>query len=424
MRLPLFIALRYLRAKKRHRALSVNTVISVIGVMCGVAALIATLAVMTGAMEEIRDKILGTNSHVVINHRGEGFDNYAQVTEQVIATPGVVAATPFIYGQAMLTSEFGVQGVVLRGIDPNNESAVTEVADNLVIGSLAALNEGASPGFDPEVTVLLDEDELPPSQPGIILGRELSLSLGAMVGSSVNVVSPGGEIGPMGMIPTIRPFTVVGIFDTGMFEYDSSLAYLSISAAQAFLQLGDTVTGIEVRTDHFDAAPQVANALRDTLSADFSVRDWQQLNRNFFSALALEKAVMSLILTLIIVVAAFNIVGTLAMLVMEKGREIAILKALGATRRDIVAVFTLIGLLIGGVGTALGFPLGLGICWIIQNSYELPGDVYYISRIPIHLVWSDALAVCGAALAISLIAAIYPAWQAARSTPVEGLRYE
>jgi len=286
------------------------------------------------------------------------------------------------------------------------------------------LAQGAAPGFDPGIMDLPDQANLGLVQPGLILGRELSLKLGAMVGSSVNVVSPGGEIGPMGIIPTIRPFTVVGIFDTGMFEYDSGLAYMSIPSAQSFLNLGDTVTGIEVRTDDFDAAPQVAKNLRDTLSGDFTVRDWQQLNRNFFSALALEKAVMSLILTLIIVVAAFNIVGTLAMLVMEKGREIAILKALGATRRDIVTIFTLIGLLIGAVGTALGFPLGLGICWVIQNTYELPGDVYYISHIPIHLVWSDALAVCAAAMVISLLAAIYPAWQAARATPGEGLRYE
>lgn len=421
MRLPLFVALRYLRAKKRHRALSVNTVISVVGVMCGVAALIATMAVMTGAAEEIRDKILGTNSHVVITHRGGAFAGYADTAAQVALQPGVVAATPFIYGQAMLTSEFGVQGVVLRGIDPEGEAAVTAVAENLVIGDLRALSTGAPAGFHPGVGEITEPG---PDQPGIILGKELALKLGALVGSTVNVVSPGGEIGPMGLIPKIRPFTVVGVFDTGMFEYDSGLAYVSIPAAQAFLEMPDKVTGIEVRVRHFEAAPEVADALRAHLAGDFSVRDWHQLNRNFFSALALEKAVMSLILLLIIVVAAFNIVGTLAMLVMEKGREIAILKALGATRRDILAVFTLIGLMIGGVGTALGFPLGLGICWIIQNTYELPGDVYYISRIPIHLVWADAFAVCAAAMAISLIAALYPAWQAARVSPGEGLRYE
>ncbi len=422
MPLPLFIALRYLRAKKRHKALSVNTVISVVGVMCGVAALIATMAVMTGAMEEIRDKILGTNSHLVVTHRAGAFEGYRAVNSQVERRADVVAATPFIYGQAMLTSEFGVQGVVLRGIDPEGEGRVTEVAKNLKIGRLESLVDGIAPGFDPDIMDIQDAPSAP--QPGIILGRELALKLGALVGSSINVVSPGGEIGPMGMIPKIRPFTVVGIFDTGMFEYDSGLAYVSIAAAQSFLGLENKVTGLEVKVTDFEAAPAVAAALRQELGERFIVRDWQQLNRNFFSALALEKAVMSLILTLIIIVAAFNIVGTLAMLVMEKGREIAILKAVGATRRDIVLIFTLIGLMIGAVGTALGFPLGLGITWLIQSTYELPGDVYYISHIPAKLVWGDALAVCAAAMVISLLAAIWPAWQAARVSPGEGLRYE
>jgi len=417
----LFIALRYLKAKKRHRALSINTGISMIGVMFGVAALIATLAVMTGAMEEIRDKILGTNSHVVISHRGGGFGDYVALADRVQAHEQVRAATPFIYGQAMLTSEFGGQGVVLRGIDPMREGTVTDVERNLKIGNLEQLITGAAPGFDPEI---MEIAEMGPVQPGIVLGKELALKLGALVGSTVNALSPGEEVGPMGVIPRIRAFTVVGIFDSGMFEYDSGLAYVSISAAQEFMGLGEKVTGIEVRVAEFDLAPQVALELRDTLSESFSVRDWREMNRNFFSALALEKAVMSVILTLIIVVAAFNIIGTLAMMVMEKGREVAILKALGATRGDILKVFTLIGLLIGAVGTALGFPLGLSICWVIQNTYELPGDVYYISQIPVHLVWSDALGVCAAAMLISLAAAVYPAWQAARTSPGDGLRYE
>ncbi len=421
MPLTLFIALRYLRGRKRQRALSVNTVISVIGVMFGVAALIATLAVMTGAMEEIRDKILGTNSHVVVTHAGGGFTDFEPIVAQVQAQPQVVSATPFIYGQAMLTSEFGVQGVVLRGIDPAREAEVTDIERNLVIGRLSALTEGAAAGFDPDETEIAPQG---PVQPGIILGKELALTLGTLMGSSIQVVSPGKEIGPMGMIPKIRPFTVVGIFDSGMYEYDSSLAYMSIPSAQKFLGLGEQVTGIEVRVEEPDLAPEVAAHLRDTLEGAYYVRDWRDLNRNLFSALALEKAVMSMILLLIIVVAAFNIVGTLAMLVMEKGREVAILKALGAGRRDVLTIFVLIGLLIGGVGTALGFPLGLGICWIIQSTYELPGDVYYISQIPIHLVWSDAVAVCAAAMIISLLAALYPAWQAARVYPAEGLRYE
>jgi lipoprotein-releasing system permease protein len=419
---PLFVALRYLKAKKRHRALSVNTVISVVGVTCGVAALIATLAVMTGAMEEIRDKILGTNSHVVISHQGGAFGDYGTAVAEVAGAPGVVAATPFIYGQAMLTTEFGVAGVVLRGIDPEREGTVTQVASNLVAGSLDALVSGAPPGFAPEVDA--PDGTTTANQPGIVLGRELALKLGALLGGTVNVISPAVEPGPLGIVPRIRPFTVVGIFDAGMYEYDSSLAYISIPAAQDFLELGDRVTGIEVRVTDFEHAARVAAGLRGILGEDFRVRDWRDLNRNFFQALALEKAVMFVILTLIIVVAAFNIVGTLAMMVMEKGRDMSILKAMGGTRSVVVQVFTIIGLLIGATGTVLGVPLGLAITWIIHTSYRLPGDVYYISRIPVRLSVSDGLAVCGAALLISLVAALYPAWQAAKVEPAEGLRYE
>jgi len=286
----LFVALRYLKARKRHRALSVNTVISVVGVMCGVAALIATLAVMNGAMEEIRDKILGTNSHIVISHRGGAFGDFEADVQKVMAHPEVVAATPFIYGQAMLTSEFGVEGVVLRGIDPEREGEVTQVADNLVVGSLGALETGAPAGFDPD----LGDAPEGPVQPGIVLGRELALKLGALVGSTINVLSPVGEPGPLGIIPKIRAFTVVGIFDAGMYEYDSSLAYVSIPAAQDFLDLGDRVTGIEVRLKDFERAPRVAAALRGELPEGFRVRDWRDLNRNFFQALALEGALAAL----------------------------------------------------------------------------------------------------------------------------------
>ncbi|MFQ5509376.1 MAG: ABC transporter permease [Leptospirillia bacterium] len=420
MPFTLHIALRYLRARKRHRALSVNTVISVVGVMFGVAALIATLAVMNGAMEEIRDKILGTNSHVVVSHVSGAFGDYPARVAEVATTPEVVAATPFIYGQAMLTSEFGVQGVILRGIDPEREGTVTDLAENLKIGSLDGLTAGAAPGFAPEVFDIVPQG---PVQPGIVLGKELALKLGALVGGTINVISPAGEVGPMGIIPKIRPFTVVGIFDSGMFEYDSGLAYVSLSAAQDFLELGEQVTGIEVRVRDIEHADRVAMALREVLPDSFGVRDWRDLNRNFFSALALEKAVMSVILTLIIVVAAFNIIGTLAMLVVEKGREVAILRAQGVSRREVRDIFAAVGLMIGGVGTALGVPLGLIICLGIQK-YEFPGDVYYISHIPTHLSLMDGLSVCAAALLISLLAALFPARQAARVSPADGLRYE
>ncbi|MDH4228554.1 MAG: ABC transporter permease [Nitrospirota bacterium] len=424
MPFSLYVAVRYLRAKKRHRALAVNTLVSILGVTFGVAALIATLSVMNGAMEEIRDKILGTNSHVVITH-GTALPDYRKNLEVVAATPGVMAAAPFIYGQALITTEMGVQGVVLRGVDPDLEGTVTDLERNLVLGSLEILKEPVRPNFG---VADLEQDADPAQaskpQPGIILGQELALKLGAMVGHSINVISPAGEVGPMGLIPRIQPFTVAGIFSSGMYEYDSSIAYVSIADAQKFLELGDRVTGIEVRAADFEAAPSIARQLRATLGGEFAVRDWRDLNRNFFEALALEKAVMFIILTLIIVVAAFNIIGTLVMMVLDKGREIAILKAMGATGGDVLKIFTLVGLLIGSAGTAIGLPLGLTICRLIMKYYHLPGDVYYISQIPVKLVWSDALAVCGAAMLISLLAALYPAWQAARLIPAEGLRYE
>lgn len=423
-----FVGLRYLKAKKRQKSISLNTLISIGGVTVGVAALIATLAVMTGFKEDLRDKILGTNSHIVISDRTQDdMKNYRQIAEEVVKVPHVVAATPFIFRQVLLSSDTNVFGVVLRGIDPEKEALVTEVEKNLIEGKLEHLNQ------PPLLSEELDPEAEPgKSYPGIIVGKELAGRLGAFLGDKINIVSPVGKGesvgkslgGPMGFTPKIRKFQVVGIFDSGMYEYDSSLAYISIKEAQHFFNLSDVVTGIEVKVDDIFIAGEVARDIEAQLDFPYQARDWMKLNRNLFSALELEKVMMFIILVLIILVASFNIVSTLTMTVVEKSREIAILKAMGATRKSIMRIFMLEGLIIGAVGVILGIPLGLGVCWVLQTFYTLPGDIYYISHLPVKIRALDVILVASSAILIGLFATVYPSWQAGKLDPVEALRYE
>jgi len=409
-----FIGLRYLKGKRRHRSISLNTFISIGGVTLGVAALIATLAVMTGFKEDLRDKILGTNSHIVISDRTrDTMKDYRVVLDKVKKIPHVLAATPFIYNQVLLTTGGSVSGVVLRGIDPALEPTVTDVQKNLVQG---ALSDIAKP---PEKT-----PEGQPVPPGIIVGKELAARLGTFLGDTINVVSPTGTPGPLGIIPKIRKFEVVGIFDSGMYEYDSSLAYISIGTAQDFFNLDDAVTGVEVKVDDIFQADRIAKTIEDALGFPYWARDWMRLNKNLFSALQLEKMMMFVILILIILVASFNIVGTLTMIVVEKSREIAILKAMGATRREVMRIFMVDGLVIGGIGTIIGIPLGYFVCYLLHTFYTLPSDVYYISHLPVTIRAVDVTLVSLSAVTISFIATLYPSWQAARLNPSEALRYE
>lgn len=416
MKLPyeLFIGLRYLKAKRRQRSASLNTLISTGGVTLGVAALIATLAVMTGFKEDLRDKILGTNSHIVVTDRTQDtLKDYRMVLERAKKNARVVAATPFIYNQVLLASEGTVYGVVLRGIDPALEGTVTDIEKNIVQGSLAALE---SPPSEPG-------SEASP-QPGILIGKELAGRLATFLGDAINVISPAGKPGPLGIVPKIRKFTVVGIFDSGMYEYDSTLAYISIAAAQDFFGLGDEVTGVEVKVDDIFIAGKVAEAIEEELGFPYWARDWMTLNRNLFSALKLEKIMMFIILILIILVASFNIVGTLTMIVVEKSREIAILKAMGAKRLAVMRIFMIDGIIIGLVGTAIGIPLGYGVCELLQNFYTLPSDIYYISHLPVKIRLMDVVLVSVSAVTISFLATLYPSYQAAQLNPAEALRYE
>ena len=414
MSYELFIGLRYLKAKRKQTFVSLITLISIAGVMVGVTALIVVIAVMNGFKEDLRDKILGVTSHVVISRFDGNISKYQEVRAKVEEVSGVNAATPFIYTQVMISSRKAISGAVLRGIEPKTASKVINLPKNLRAGSLEELEAENKP-------------EGMRSTPGIILGNELARNIGALRGEPVTVISPLGRLTPLGRVPRSQTFRVAGIFDSGMYEYDSTIAYVSLWAAQRFLGIGDRVTGIEVRVDDIYEADRVARAIGKALDGyPYWSRDWMRMNKNLFSALKLEKIVMFIILTLIILVAAFNIVGTLIMVVIEKTRDIAILKSMGATRRSIMKIFMIEGAVIGLVGTLLGLLGGYTLCTLLATYkfIELPSDVYYISTLPVQMNPLDVALIALAAIVITLAASVYPAWQASRFDPAEAIRYE
>src|SRR3990172_4718235 len=318
------IGLRYLKARRKQTFISLITWISIAGVTVGVMALIIVLAVMAGFEEDLRNKILGTNSHIVILEPGShGMAQYQGAIDKVEKVDHVISATPFIYSQAMLTSTGSVSGVVIRGIDPLREARVTNLAENLKEGSLTDLEKNNGVGG------------------GVIIGQELARNLGISLGEEITIISPLGKMTPIGMVPRMKKFWVAGIFDSGMYEYDTGLAFISLKNAQNFFNMGDRVTGIEVKVDDIYKADKIANNIQKLLGVPYWVRDWMEMNKNLFSALKLEKVVMFVILTLIVLVAAFNIISTLIMVVMEKGKDIAILKSMGATNKSIMKIFVI-----------------------------------------------------------------------------------
>ncbi len=402
-----FIALRYLKSRKKHKGVSVNTAISIGGVAVGVMALLVVLSVMTGFQQDLQKKILGANAHVIIRNYHGPLRDYKSLLEKVKTEKHVVASAPFVLGQVMVSSGEKAHGVFLKGIDPEAEAKTTEL--------LSRIKDG-------DVRGLAGEDDMP----GVILGRELSGILGVFVGDNVNIISPMGEIGPMGMLPKVKQFRVAAIFEIGMFEYDTNLVLTSISAAQDFFGLGNDITGVELKLDDIYSAEEVRKELQEKLGYPFNVMDWMQMNRNLFSALRLEKFAMFIILVLIVLVASFNIISNLIMNVIEKSREIAILKAIGATNSGIMTVFMLQGLLIGLIGTTIGITGGFALGYVL-NTYEiikLPADVYYLSHLPVKMELFDFIVVSVSAITISFVATLYPAWQAAKLDPVEPLRYE
>ena len=411
MSFEFFISIRYLLAKRRQTFVSLITFISIAGVGVGVTALIVVLAVMNGFHDDLRGRILGITSHVNITSFAGMISNYREVMGEVEKEKGVVGSTPFIYAPVMMTSGRSA-GAVLRGIDPLSASKVLKLQENLVRGNLADLVQPSH--------------EAPGTYPGIILGYELANNLNTRVGEYLTIISPSGRLTPMGQAPKSRLFQVVGIIQSGMYEYDNTLAYVDLPVAQQFLGIGDSVTGIEVRVDDIYKAGEIAEALKKRLGPPFYISDWIKMNSNFFSALKLEKVVMFVILTLIILVAAFNIVSSLTMLVMEKGRDIAILKAMGATTASIRKIFVLEGFLIGICGTALGILGGYTLCSLLERYkfIDLPIDVYHISKLPVKMETLDLVAIAFAAICISLVATLYPSRKAARLDPAEALRYE
>lgn len=425
MSYELFISLRYLRARRKQVFVSVITLFSIAGILLGVAALIIVLAVMNGFETDLRTKILGINAHVVLMEYGGVLHGYEKVLQKVTREKEVVAVTPFIYSQAMLKKGESVSGVILRGMDPETASRVI---------NLGKMQEG-------KIAYLVEKNrlhlKLTPEgvkMPGVVLGKELAKNLGIFLFDTVSILSPQGISTPMGVMPRLKKFLVVGIFDSGFYEYDSTIAFLSLRDAQEFLNLGDMVTGLEVKVDNIYQAGSIARQLEKKLGYPYWARHWMEMNKNLFSALRMEKRVMFIILSLIVLVAMFNIITTLIMIVMEKNRDIAILKSMGATSRSIMKIFIYQGLIIGVIGTLLGSIAGLAVAYNLEKlslfverifGFKiLPADVYYLSALPSLVNYGDVGTIILGTLFISLLATIYPSWRASRLDPAETLRYD
>jgi lipoprotein-releasing system permease protein len=404
-----YIARKYLLAKRKQTFISIITFISIGGVAVGVMALIIVLAVMSGFERELKERILGATAHAHVTSLSGSIENPIAVSERVRKVGGVIAASPYIFTPMMIASGSGAVGGVLRGIDTATVGDVTRLRRDLKFGRLEDLHRATKDGL-----------------PGVILGRELAGNLGVGGGDVIEVLVPGGTITPLGAFPKAARFRVVGISESGMYEYDATFAYVDFEEAGRLLGMEGRATGVEVKVGDVYAAADVAKRIRSTLGYPFWAKDWMQSNRNLFSALKLEKVVMFVILVLIVMVAAFNIISTLIMVVMEKTKDIAVLMTLGATRRSIRRIFAIEGLIIGVAGTSAGTALGALLCVLLQRYrfIRLPSDVYYISTLPVALEPGTVLLVVVSSILICFLATIYPSFQASRVDPAEAIRYE
>lgn len=411
--LELYVGLRYTRAKRRNHFISIISLISMLGIALGVAMLIVVLSVMNGFGEEVRTRILSVISHATVMQAG-GLRDWGHVQERLTGQPRVMGAAPYVDGEGMLNVGQIVRGTLVRGVVPAAEIAVSDLPRKMTAGYIG---------------------DLRPGEFNIVLGQELAHTLGANIGDKVTLITPQATVTPAGILPRIKRFTVVGMFNVGMYEYDSALALIHLQDAAKLFRLDDgTVSGLRLKLDDLDYAPLVRQQLARELPPDFIVTDWSQQHANLFRAVQMEKRMMFIILTLIIVVAAFNIVSTLVMTVTDKQADIAILRTLGMTPRSVMVIFMVQGTLIGLVGTFLGVSGGVSLALNLETIIPaieqffginfMPGDVYQISELPSRIEWADVTFIAVMSVMVSVLATLYPAWRAARVQPAEALRYE
>ncbi len=405
-----FVSGRYLRTRQKRAFISLITVLSIAGVTVGVMALIVVIAVMAGFENDLKSRIMGIRPHLVLTKKNGAFIDYHQVLARLQPIGGIETASAYITTHVVLRTTTRAAGAILKGVDSAQEKKDNDIEDarRLAIGSFATAATGG-------------DDQLP----GIILGKELAANLGVIRGDMLYMISPRGMLAPVGHIPAMIKFQVSDLFESGMYEFDGTLAFIDLKQAQKVLRMPRSISGIEIRLQDMDQVEQITERIERVVDGDHAIENWKQINRNLFSALRLEKTVMFIILALIVMVAAFNIAGSLVMMVMEKRKDIAILKAMGATARSIGRIFVIKGLAIGLMGTVLGTSAGLALCTLLKrySFIHLPADIYYISTLPVNLKTSDVLLIALCALIICFVATLYPARQAAGVDPVEAIRH-
>lgn len=410
----LFIGLRYTRAKRRNHFISFISLISLMGITLGMTALITVMSVMNGFQKEVRTRILGVASHIQVSGVNGSLTDWRKIADEALKHPEVEAAAPYVSAQGMVSFDQVVSGVVVRGVLPDMEDRVADLGRMMIDGKL---------------------EDLVPGRFGIVIGRELSRTLGVFTGDKIVLISPQGQVTPAGILPRLKQFTIVGIFEAGHFEYDSGLVLIHLADAQKLYRMEeDQVSGVRLKLDDLFQAPQVARELAPLISADVYITDWSRQHANYFRAIQIEKRMLSLILALIIAVAAFNIVSTLVMAVTDKQSDIAILRTLGASPRSIMKVFIVQGTLIGILGTTLGVIGGVLLAYNVEaviatiehlfSVQFLSREVYYISEIPSDLHFADVITVAAVSFVLTLLATLYPSYRASRVNPAEALRYE